>query len=402
MASDVEQAVQSVSQVLLATAYVQLNMLGARTLPLLLATCIPTRARFRVGLGFGAAVALLGGCLAYTQPSFIAQAGVALAMVAYCLVATVASFWLSRAFFPEALRKDVFFCVLALVFVFAPAPVLRGLGQIELLVIGWHVALSIYSYCVEAVRPSQRVSLRAFVFFVLVDPTVSFPDRARAARVSAWSVARRIGQGAALMTLGHALMEGWKRGLGLFPHGNLPFTAVMLSAALVVAFFSMYWVRAGVAHVRIGLMQALGWQPPECFDRPYLASSPLDFWRRWNRWVGDWVRRYLFAPLALYLARRAKTYNAPPASAQAVALLGAFAGMGLLHDWLIFANQGVPTFVYLRVFVFAAFGLLVWEASARKLGSLLHVEHKPALVRWATKLGAAGYVSVMMAIAGRI
>lgn len=403
MTSQVEQTVQNVNQLLLAAGFVQLSMLGARTLPLLMLACFPTRQRFWSALGFCAVVALLGSWLVRTRPALLGQLGVVLAVLAYYLTATVGSYWLSRGLSLGTLRKDVLFCTLALVFVFAPAALLRRLGQIELLTVGWHVSLSIYSYCIEALRPSRRVPLSAFLFFVLVDPTVSFPDRARAASSSTWNVARRIGQGSALMMLGYALMEGWTWLLRLITaHEGDATRILVLSLAAVVAFFSMYWVKAGVAHVRIGLMQTLGRQTPECFDHPYLASSPLDFWRRWNRWVGDWVRRYLFAPLALYLARRAKTYNVSSAGAQGIAVLGAFAAMGVLHDWLIFANLGVPTFVYLRVFGFAAFGLLVWEAVATQLRGMQRIEGNRASIRWATKLGAAGYVSAMLAIAGRI
>jgi len=43
---------------------------------------------------------------------------------------------------------------------------------------------------------------------------------------------------------------------------------------------------------------------PENFDRPYLARNVIDYWTRWHRTLGFWIRDYLFLPLYKTIAER--------------------------------------------------------------------------------------------------
>jgi alginate O-acetyltransferase complex protein AlgI len=47
----------------------------------------------------------------------------------------------------------------------------------------------------------------------------------------------------------------------------------------------------------IGLGLMLGFHFPENFNRPYLASSIQDFWRRWHLSLSSWLRDYLYIGL---------------------------------------------------------------------------------------------------------
>ena len=40
------------------------------------------------------------------------------------------------------------------------------------------------------------------------------------------------------------------------------------------------------------------------FEHPYLATSPTEFWRRWNISLSTWFRDYVFLPVAYALSRR--------------------------------------------------------------------------------------------------
>jgi D-alanyl-lipoteichoic acid acyltransferase DltB (MBOAT superfamily) len=40
------------------------------------------------------------------------------------------------------------------------------------------------------------------------------------------------------------------------------------------------------------------------FEHPYLATSPTEFWRRWNISLSTWFRDYVFLPIAYALSRR--------------------------------------------------------------------------------------------------
>jgi D-alanyl-lipoteichoic acid acyltransferase DltB (MBOAT superfamily) len=94
-------------------------------------------------------------------------------------------------------------------------------------------------------------------------------------------------------------------------------------------FAGLYAAHSGLASIQIGLLRLIGFNIPERYTFPALATSPADFWRRWNRWVGSWVRRYLFAPLAWKWTRRD---NRRARSMILLSTLVAFACVGLLHD----------------------------------------------------------------------
>ncbi|MGV8916704.1 MAG: MBOAT family O-acyltransferase [Pseudomonas sp.] len=54
---------------------------------------------------------------------------------------------------------------------------------------------------------------------------------------------------------------------------------------------------AGYSAMAIGLGLMLGFHFPENFNRPYLANSIQDFWRRWHLSLSSWLRDYLYIAL---------------------------------------------------------------------------------------------------------
>src|SRR5450830_835055 len=54
---------------------------------------------------------------------------------------------------------------------------------------------------------------------------------------------------------------------------------------------------AGYSAMAIGLGLMLGFHFPENFNRPYLAYSIQDFWRRWHLSLSSWLRDYLYIAL---------------------------------------------------------------------------------------------------------
>lgn len=54
---------------------------------------------------------------------------------------------------------------------------------------------------------------------------------------------------------------------------------------------------SGYSDMAIGLGRILGFTFPENFNRPYLADSITDFWRRWHMSLSAWLRDYLYIPL---------------------------------------------------------------------------------------------------------
>ncbi|MDC1066116.1 hypothetical protein OAQ86_06835 [Candidatus Pseudothioglobus singularis] len=54
---------------------------------------------------------------------------------------------------------------------------------------------------------------------------------------------------------------------------------------------------SGYCDMAIGLGLILGIRLPRNFNKPYLASSISEFWRRWHITLSTWLRDYLFIPL---------------------------------------------------------------------------------------------------------
>jgi len=54
---------------------------------------------------------------------------------------------------------------------------------------------------------------------------------------------------------------------------------------------------SGYSDIAIGAALILGFKIPANFNKPFFATSPSEFWRRWHISLSSWVRDYLFLPL---------------------------------------------------------------------------------------------------------
>jgi len=67
--------------------------------------------------------------------------------------------------------------------------------------------------------------------------------------------------------------------------------------ALYAYAFQIYMDFSGYTDVALGAANLMGLRFPENFDRPYIAASPSEFWRRWHMTLSTWLRDYLYIPL---------------------------------------------------------------------------------------------------------
>jgi alginate O-acetyltransferase complex protein AlgI len=61
--------------------------------------------------------------------------------------------------------------------------------------------------------------------------------------------------------------------------------------------FQIYCDFSGYSDIAIGVALLLGFKLPINFNRPYLAQSPSDFWKRWHISLSSWLRDYLYISL---------------------------------------------------------------------------------------------------------
>lgn len=78
-------------------------------------------------------------------------------------------------------------------------------------------------------------------------------------------------------------------------HPTLPASALWTGALLFAP--QIYGDFSGYSHIAIGSAKLLGFDLSRNFDRPYFATSPVDFWRRWHVSLSSWFRDYVYIPL---------------------------------------------------------------------------------------------------------
>jgi len=94
----------------------------------------------------------------------------------------------------------------------------------------------------------------------------------------------------------------------------LPLTHKMFSAfrmAVVYPFF-LYANFSGYIDIVIALARLMRVRLPENFDRPFSASSFLDFWSRWHITLSTWLKTYVYNPLLMALMRRISSIRLEP------------------------------------------------------------------------------------------
>ncbi|MDD9967069.1 MAG: hypothetical protein OXR73_12630 [Myxococcales bacterium] len=358
-------------------AKTQLVLLVTRAVPLAVysasASRFGTRTRLLTMTLF--AVAALGA--EQFSPGTLEMVGRTVAGMAYYALTATLVYHLQPTL-TEARVGGLMRLVLAFtLFLLLPALVLPSfILPLGVLVLGWDFALSAYSYWKDSQWEGTRPSLGECLFFMLVNPTLVYPDRGQWERRPRPDLGGglRLLVGLTMMTGGSLLVAGYPIAARAVQAAGVPQLA-RFGISGVLFFFATYWLAAGLAHIHIGLFRQVGYWLPECYRCPLLATGPADFWRRWNIYVMTWARRYLFDPLVLWLVRLRRRLwpSATPGAVQAAAVVLTFVSMGVLHDLYTFVETKAAGATATALFSFSAVIILIWEVTAR------HVRrHQPA------------------------
>lgn len=70
----------------------------------------------------------------------------------------------------------------------------------------------------------------------------------------------------------------------------------------------IYFDFSGYSDMAIGLGKIFGFDFPENFTHPYIATSLTEFWRRWHISLSSWFRDYVYIPLGGSRRGEARTY----------------------------------------------------------------------------------------------
>ena len=81
-----------------------------------------------------------------------------------------------------------------------------------------------------------------------------------------------------------------------------------LLLSLVYFSIQIYCDFSGYSDIAIGAAMILGFHVPANFNKPYFATSPVDFWRKWHISLSSWLRDYLYIPLGGNKRGNLRTY----------------------------------------------------------------------------------------------
>lgn len=105
----------------------------------------------------------------------------------------------------------------------------------------------------------------------------------------------------------------------LVPGGFAAILLLKLVAMPIAAFGFLFATFYGYSRMAEGSALLFGFEVPQNFNKPHLASDLGDFWKRWHRSMADFVMQYIYLPLLVTSARTR------------LALIAAFVFMGLWH-----------------------------------------------------------------------
>jgi len=65
---------------------------------------------------------------------------------------------------------------------------------------------------------------------------------------------------------------------------------------------------SGYSDIAIGAALIMGFKIPINFNKPYFATSPSDFWKKWHISLSTWLKDYLYIPLGGNRKSKSRTY----------------------------------------------------------------------------------------------
>jgi len=278
-----------------------------------------------------------------------------------------AGIWWARPLLSGSLGTFLLVLGLPIVFFVIPARTFLTVDLRITAIMGWEMAFAAYSYCSS--NESRSATLRQAMFFLLIDPSLVYRDRAQPGRRRPGWSARRVLGGAVLVSLqqvlvGLLVLTPLLDPLDLLRVDSLPGYARFVFGHLAVA-LGLYWSHAGLASLQIGFLGLAGFTVMERYDHPYAATSPADFWRRWNVWMSRWAYLYIFVPTARAIATPLNRKSR--GAAIGIAVLATFATVGLLHDMVPWVLQSASPRQPVLTIVFLVAGTMVlsWHAAER-------------------------------------
>ncbi len=203
-----------------------------------------------------------------------------------------------------------------------------------------------------------------------------------------------------------AILDHYAKGwfAGITEHSSLLKT---IGAFCIFAFLNCWFIYfnfSGYCDIVIGAASLSGMKIAENFNKPYFATSVVEFWNRHHITLSQWIRDYIFTPVYMWLlsgpfhskaADRKKAKNITLA-AQTIALFVTFFVAGIWHG---------TTLDYVCYGFFQGLGIAVatiWKAKRKSiLGKQKNAayEANPAVI-WISRAVTWGYICLTFTFTG--
>jgi D-alanyl-lipoteichoic acid acyltransferase DltB (MBOAT superfamily) len=82
-----------------------------------------------------------------------------------------------------------------------------------------------------------------------------------------------------------------------------------ITVATVLYAFQLYCDFSGYTDIAIGSALILGFKLTPNFNRPYIATSIQDYWKRWHMSLTSWLTEYVYTPMSRTTLIKIKWYN---------------------------------------------------------------------------------------------
>ena len=77
------------------------------------------------------------------------------------------------------------------------------------------------------------------------------------------------------------------------------YSGIVLILACIFFTFQLYADFSGYTDMAIGMAKVFGFNLSQNFDRPFIAKSISEFWRRWHMTLSSWFVDYFYNPIAI-------------------------------------------------------------------------------------------------------
>lgn len=201
-------------------------------------------------------------------------------------------------------------------------PFTAAIGAQFMMLSAMHVAVDVSTKKIK--MPGLGSAMRFLFFFptLMNGPIKRMQNFLQQEEHKAENTIAETGSGAFRAMLGLLKIQGIAQPLFVFAESVISSGQSGLAALMGVYAFSIavYLNLSGLADVAIGISLCFGYKIEENFDWPYFASSPAEFWSRWNLTLTSFIYDYIYSPIKDSAKNRLALFVAAIASAAAIAL----------------------------------------------------------------------------------